>query len=302
MSVGPRRSVLLVPGSGWDRIVKAAAHPEADAVCIDLEDAVAPNAKAEARTLAAKAFRELDFGRKARAFRMNALDGPFAYRDVIEVVEAAGASLDAIVVPKVEAPADLLFVATLLTQIEAATALPRPVGLEALIETAAGGLNVREIAAATPRLQALIFGSGDYAASMRMPLDSIGGEDEHDAAAPGRVRAVQHAIVAAARANDLRAVDGPFAAFRDEPGLTRACAHGVAMGFDGKWCIHPAQVPAVNAAFSPTPEPLAHARRVLDAVAAAEADGRGALTLDGRMLDAASVRMAHAVLSSEPPV
>ena len=296
MSVRLARSTLLVPASNWGMIVKAAAS-EADAVCIDLEDAVAPDAKEASRSNVIRALVELDFGRKTKAYRINALDTSFAYRDIIEVVEAAGARVDVIVVPKVDRPDDLRFVATLLSQIEARSRLSHVIGLEALIETAMGALNAAAIAQATPRLEGFVYGSGDYAASMRMPMASIGGADEHDDVYPGhRWHHVMHTIVTAARAHGLRAIDGPFAAFRDSAGLERASRIGRAMGFDGKWCIHPAQVATANRVYAPAPAEVAHATRVLAAVADSEAVGRGALSLDGKMLDAASVRMAQATV------
>lgn len=293
MTARLERSTLLVPGADFAVIAKA-ARSDADVVCIDLEDAVAPDRKAESRANVARAFTELDFGRSLRAYRMNGLDTHFAYRDVIEVVEAAGDRLDLIVLPKAERPGDVGFVATLLTQIEAAHGFARPVGIEAMIETALGAVNAREIAAASPRLEALVYGSGDYAASVRMPMAAIGGLDEHDALYPGhRWHHVMHTVVSAARAHGLRAVDGPFAAFRDAEGLERTARLARAMGFDGKWCIHPGQVAAVNAVFAPAEADVRFARRVLAALSAAEAEGRGVLTLDGRMIDAASVRMAR---------
>jgi citrate lyase subunit beta/citryl-CoA lyase len=287
------RSVLLVPATRFE-VIEKAAKSEADVVCIDLEDAVAPDQKAASRANVARAFAQLDFGRSLRAYRINGLDTPFAYRDVIEVVEAAGERVDLLVVPKVDGPDDVRFVATLLSQIEAAQGLSRPIGIEALIETARGAVNIREIAASSPRLEGFVYGSGDYAASVRMPMASIGEADENDALYPGhRWHHVIHTVVSAARAYGLRAVDGPFAGFRDEAGLERACRLGRAMGFDGKWCIHPAQVETVNHVFSPAAADIAFAERVLAELASAEAAGRGVLSLDGRMLDAASVRMAR---------
>ena len=252
MSERLERSVLLVPASNWAMIQKTAASA-ADAVCIDLEDAVAPGEKEASRANVARAFTELDFGAKLKLFRMNGLDTGWAYRDLVEIVEAAGNGVDLVVVPKVNGPEDIRFVDTLLGQIEAHKGLGRRIGLEALIETAQGYVNLREIAASSPRLEGFIYGSGDYAASMRMPMTSIGEFDENDAIYPGhRWHAVMHGIVATARAFDKRAVDGPFAGIRNEDGLERACRIGRAMGFDGKWCIHPSQIAAANRAFAPT--------------------------------------------------
>jgi citrate lyase subunit beta/citryl-CoA lyase len=293
------RSVLFVPASRWEMIGKA-ARSAADAVCIDLEDAVAPEEKPASRANVVRAVRELDFGQRTRMFRMNGLDTPFAYRDLIEVLEAAGDRIDVVMVPKVGAPEDVAFVDTLLTQIEAHRGLSVRIGIEAQIETTAGFLYVREIARASARLEALIFGPGDYAASARMPLASIGEQDEHDALYPGhRWHAVMHAIVAAARANGLRCTDGPFAGLKDPAGLERASRIARALGFDGKQCIHPAQLAAVNQAFTPTQAEVAWAEAALRAYEQARAEGRGAVSLDGRMIDAANLRMAQVVVAQQ---
>lgn len=290
------RSVLLVPASNWGMIQKAAAAPS-DAVCIDLEDAVAPAEKEAARGNVVRAFKELDFGRKLKLFRMNGLDTSFAYRDLIEVVEEAGDRVDLVVVPKVSAASDVHFVATLLSQIETAMGITRPVGIEALIETALGCVNIREIASSSPRLETLIYGAGDYAASVRMPMASIGEPDEHDALYPGhRWHHVMHTIVSAARAFEKRAIDSPFAGIRDPEGFRKACAIGRAMGFDGKWCIHPTQIATVNETFVPPEAELRWALRVLEAWAAASAEGHGAISLDGRMVDVASIRMSQTIV------
>jgi citrate lyase beta subunit len=281
-------------------MIEKAAASAADAVCLDLEDAVAPEDKPAARGIVIQALHEVDFAGKARLVRINGLDTPFAYRDVIEVVEAAGDRIDFLMLPKANAPEDVLFVDRLLSQIEQYRHLLRPIAIEAQIETAAGFLWIREIARSSPRLEALIFGPGDYAASMRMPLASIGEPDTHDALYPGhRWHAVMHAVVAAARAHGLRAMDGPYAAFRDREGFERSCAIAHAMGFDGKQCIHPAQLEAVNSAFSPTPEEVAHAEQTVRAYQQAAASGRGAATLNGRMIDAANLRMARVVLERQ---
>jgi citrate lyase subunit beta/citryl-CoA lyase len=290
------RSQLYVPASKPSMIAKAAASA-ADAVCIDLEDSVTPAEKASSRANVIHALKEADFGRKVRMFRINALDTPFAYRDLVEVVEAAGDRVDVVMIPKVGSARDIHFVDTLLTQIEANTRLTRPIGVEAQIETASGFLHAPEIARASTRLEALIFGAGDYAASMHMPSAAIGEADEHDAIYPGhRWHAVMHTIVAAARANDLRCLDGPYAGYSDEAGLARACQIALAMGFDGKQCIHPAQLPAVNATFTPSLEEVTRAAAVLKAYEATAAAGQGAATHDGRMIDAANLRMARTIL------
>ncbi|MEE4376713.1 MAG: CoA ester lyase [Candidatus Competibacteraceae bacterium] len=290
------RSVLLVPASNWKMIQKTAAAT-ADAVCIDLEDAVAPDEKEASRANVIQAFTELDFGKKLKLFRMNGLDTHFAYRDIIEIIEAAGDQVDLIVVPKVNRPEDIYVVETLLNQIESYKNIQRPIGLEALIETAAGCVNIREIAACSARLEGFIFGSGDYAASMQMPLESIGELDEHDAVYPGhRWQYVMHAIVSAARANQKRAIDGPFAGIKNPEGLLQACKIGRAMGFDGKWCIHPSQVDTANQTFIPSEKQLEWAQTVLNEYEAALQEGRGAISVNGKMIDVASLRMCRTIV------
>jgi citrate lyase subunit beta/citryl-CoA lyase len=296
----PARAVLLTPASNPAMIAKA-ARAAADAVCIDLEDAVAPGEKEASRANVVRALNELDFGPRLRLFRINGLDTSFAYRDLIEVVEGAGDKLDLVVVPKVGRPEEVSFVATLLAQIEAHQGFGRPIGVEAQIETALGCVNAEAIAAASPRLAALVFGQGDYAASLGMPLDAIGAFDEGDALYPGhRWHYAMARVVTAARAYGKRALDGPFANFRDPEGLARACQIARVLGFDGKWCIHPGQLATVEAAFAPPEAQVAWARRVLAAYERATAEGRGALAVEGTMVDAASLRMARAIVEREP--
>ena len=290
------RSMLYVPASRPNMIEKAAAS-DADAVCIDLEDAVIVDEKAASRANVVRAFRELDFGRKLKAFRINGLDTPFAYRDLIEVVEEVGDRIDVVMMPKAHLPQDVRFVCTLLTQIEHARGFTRQIGLEVQIESAKGFLWVREIAEASPRLQALIFGPGDYSATMQMPVANIGELDENDHLYPGhRWHAVMHAVVAAARANGLRAIDGPYAGYRDTSGLERSSRIARVMGFDGKQCIHPSQLSVVNEIFSPSAEEVTRAKAVVDAYEEAAKAGRGAIGKDGKMIDYANIRMAKALL------
>jgi citrate lyase subunit beta/citryl-CoA lyase len=288
--------MLYVPASRPNMIEKAAAS-DADAVCIDLEDAVIVDEKPASRASVVRAFRELDFGRKLKAFRINGLDTPFAYRDLVEVVEEVGDRIDVVMMPKAHLPQDVRFVCMLLTQIEHARGFTRQIGLEVQIESAKGFLWVREIAEASPRLQALIFGPGDYSATMQMPVANIGELDENDHLYPGhRWHAVMHAVVAAARANGLRAIDGPYAGYRDTSGLERASRIARVMGFDGKQCIHPSQIAVVNEIFSPSAEEVARAKAVVDAYEEAAKAGRGAIGKDGKMIDYANIRMAKALL------
>ena len=295
------RSVLAVPASNLGMAEKALASP-ADAVFLDLEDAVAPDEKAEARGKIVQALQELDWGDRPTLYRSNALDTPYFYRDVIEVVEEAGDRLDSILIPKVQRPEDLHVAATLLYQTELSAGLePGKIKIEGQIESARGLVSVDGIASATGRLMALHFGPGDFAASVRMPQTSIGVMDEWDEVYPGhRFHYAMQRIVVAARAADLRAVDGPVADYRDEDGLRKSCLLARSLGFDGKWCIHPAQIETVNEVFQPTEEETEWAKKVLEAYEEANAAGRGAITLDGQMIDAASIRMARNTLDQAP--
>jgi citrate lyase subunit beta/citryl-CoA lyase len=290
--------MLFVPAANWPMIPKAAASA-ADGVCLDLEDSVPSAEKEGARGNVIRAFTkgELDFGDRTRMVRVNGIATPFMYRDIVDVIEAVGDRVDMVMVPKVGSPADIAFVATLLSQIEARRGIARPIRIAAQIESAAGFLYVREIAQASPRLALLIFGAGDYSASMRMPASGIGTADANDELYPGhRYHAVMHAIVAAARANGLACHDGPYSDFKDSVGFDRACHIARAMGFDGKQCIHPSQLAMVNTVFSPTSDEITHAQKVVAAFTEAAASGRGAVSLDGAMIDEASARMARVVL------
>jgi citrate lyase subunit beta / citryl-CoA lyase len=279
-------------------MVEKALASEADGVFLDLEDAVAPDDKADARKGVASALRELDWRGRPTLYRVNALDTPFFYRDLIEVVQEAGDHLDAVMVPKVNGREDLHVVATLLTQLELATGLERgKIRVEAQVESAEGLANVDAIARATDRLEALHFGPGDFAASLRMPQTSIGVMDEWDDAYSGhRFHYVMQRIVVAARAAGVRALDGPVADYGNEEGLRRSCLVARSLGFDGKWCIHPAQIRPVNEVFSPTEEEIEWAGKVVAAYEEANAAGSGSVSVEGQMVDAASIRMAQNIL------
>ncbi len=288
------RSVLAVPASEWKMIEKGPLSG-ADLLFLDLEDAVAPGSKASARKNIVRALEELDWRGRQTFYRINALDTPHFYRDVIEIVEEAGDRLDLILVPKVERPGNLYTLDTLLTSVELNVGLePGKINLEAQIETAEGLVNINAIAGSTSRLEALVFGPGDYAASIRMPQTSIGTMDEWDESYPGhRFHYAMHRIVVAGRAAGLRAVDGPVADYKDEEGLRKSCLLARSLGFDGKWCIHPSQVETVNEVFSPTERELEWAKKVISAYEEANVAGSGSISVDGRMVDAASIRMAQ---------
>lgn len=291
------RSFLAVPGSSAKMAGKALSS-EADGVFLDLEDAVAPDKKAEARGSVVEAFREMEWGGRPRMFRMNALDTPYFHRDVIEVVEGAGEEVDSILVPKARRGGDLYALDVLLSAIERSVGVEvGKVKLEAQIESAEGLENIREIARSTSRLQALHFGPGDYAASVGMPQTSIGTMDEWDEVYPGhRFQYAMHRIVVAARSAGLRVLDGPVADYGDEEGLRKSSRISRSLGFDGKWCIHPAQIEIVNEVFTPTEREVAWAKKVVGAYEEARRAGMGAITVDGQMVDAASIRMAESMI------
>ena len=290
-----QRSELAVPGS-QPAMFQKAFDSDADFVFLDLEDAVAPADKVQARANVIATLLELDWrgSGKTVSVRVNGIDTHYMYRDVVDVVEQAGHRLDTILVPKVGVAADLYLVDALLTQIEDAKAIPHRLGIEALIETALGMANVEAIAQSTRRLEALHFGVADYAASCRARTVNIGGLNPDY---PGdQWHAALSRMVVACRAYGLRAVDGPFGDFNDPDGYLLAARRAAALGLEGKWAIHPKQIPLANDVFSPRPEEVARAERILLALDAAARDGKGAAQLDGRLIDAASARMAQNVV------
>ncbi|MGI9252947.1 MAG: HpcH/HpaI aldolase/citrate lyase family protein [Thermomicrobiales bacterium] len=291
------RSVLICPATSAKMASKAAAS-DADLAVLDLEDAVAPSEKSGARAAVVEAFGALDWQGRRPAWRVNAANTMWCFRDLIEVVEGAGADAGLVVMPKAESAAQVAFVDILLTQLETALGLTNPVALHVQIESARGLANIRDIAQASPRIEALVWGPGDYAATAGMPHAVIGVPDEHDAAYPGhRFGYAMHELLVAARLAGVAAIDGPYADFRDLEGLRRSCQIARALGYDGKWCIHPGQVETVNEVFSPTEAEIAEARGILGAYEAATAAGSGAVVHDGVMVDAASIRMAESTLA-----
>jgi len=284
-----RRSELATPASSWKMIEKAAAS-DADLVFLDLEDAVAPAEKEAARANVVRALRELDWGRKLRGVRVNGADTRWAHDDVLTVVGGAGERLDILILPKVKAPRDVWFFETLLDQLEAKLGLPRRIGLEALIEEAAALARVEDIAASSPRLEALILGFGDLSASQGVRL-ALASEYPGDLWHHARAR-----MIVAARAHGLDAIDGPFANFRDSEGYRREATWASTLGAVGKWAIHPSQIEIANDVFAPTEAEIALARRMCDAYRAAEQGGAGAAGAGGFLVDAAAVRIFEAVL------
>lgn len=302
------RSELAVPGSNL-RMIEKAPDAGADGVFIDLEDAVAPDDKAQARNNAIEALNELDWSKSTISVRINGLDTHYCYHDIIDVVEQAGDKLDSILVPKVGKPSELEFVALLLSQIEAAKGL-KPISITALIETAMGMANVEAIAQACPdRLEALHFGVADYAASTQARTTSMGGanpaytllahpnEEGHREIHWGdQWHFAMSRLVVACRAYGLRPIDGPFGDIQDKDGYLSVASSDAALGFEGKWAIHPSQIPLANQVFTPPSEDVELARQILAAMKQAAAEGKGAVSLNGKMIDAASIRQAQVLV------
>jgi citrate lyase subunit beta/citryl-CoA lyase len=292
-----QRSELAVPGSS-ERMIARAAESDADYVFLDLEDAVAPADKLTARHNVIRALKEIDWrsGGKTISVRVNGIDTPYMYRDLIEVMEQAGDRLDTILVPKVGVPADLYLCEAIMQQIEMGKGMKQPVGLEALIETALGMANVEAIAReGSPRLEALHFGVADYAASNRARTVSIGGLNPDY---PGdQWHAALSRMTVACRAYGLRPIDGPFGDFSDADGYVAAAKRAAALGIEGKWAIHPSQIALANEVFSPTDAETRRAEQILAALEEAASAGKGAAQLDGKMIDAASARMAQNVIA-----
>ena len=287
-----QRSELAVPASNPAMIDKAAQGP-ADFVFLDLEDAVAPPEKEQARRNAIQALNDIDWAARGKtvSVRINGLDTHYMYRDVVDVLVQAGDRVLTLLVPQVGVPADLYMVEAMVNQIEQGKGYATRVGLEALIETALGMANVEDIARFGGRLEALHFGVADYAASMRARTTNIGGLNPHY---PGdQWHASITRMVVACRAYGLRAIDGPFGDFSDPDGYRDGARRAAALGCEGKWAIHPSQVAMANEVFSPTEAEVTKARRILQELKAAEAQGKGAASLDGKMIDAASEKMAR---------
>jgi citrate lyase subunit beta/citryl-CoA lyase len=289
-----RRSELSTPGSSEKMMDKAAASA-ADLVFLDLEDAVAPNAKVAARGTIVAALNRLDWGSKTRAVRINGPETSWCHDDLIEVVTGAGAAIDVVIVPKVKAPRDVWFIDTLLTQLEDKLGLERGrIGLEVLIEETEALARVEEIAGCCARLEALILGVGDLSASQGIRSGHVGEAAAHY---PGDMwHYARNRMIVAARANRLDAIDGPNANFRDLDGYRTEATWASTLGAVGKWAIHPSQIAVANEVFSPTANEIARARLVVAAVRDAEAAGSGAASVDGQMIDAATARIFQMVL------
>jgi malyl-CoA/(S)-citramalyl-CoA lyase len=307
----PHRSELAVPGTNI-RAMEKAPTLGADLVFLDLEDAVAPGDKVQARVNVIDALLSRDWAACSVSVRINGLDTQWCYRDVVEVVERAGHVLDTVLIPKVGTPSDVEFVATLLDQIEQEKGWdPGRIAIHLLIETARGMVNVEAIGRARPdRLEAMVFGVADYAASVQARTTTIGGANPDSSVltdpADDGSRQVHWGdqwhfgisrMVAACRAEGLRPIDGPFGDLDDDEGYRSAARRAAALGCEGKWAIHPSQIPLANEVFTPGEAEVEQARRILQAMEEAAKEGRGAISLDGRLIDAASIRMAQNLVS-----
>lgn len=303
------RSELAVPGSNPTFLEKA-AKSAADVVFLDLEDAVAPDDKAQARRNIVDALRELDWGEKTVSVRINGLDTHYTYRDIVDVVEPAGDRLDLIMIPKVGTASDVYAIDLLVTQIQNAKKQKNRIGFELIIETALGLQNLAEIAAASKRNESLHFGVADFAASTHARTTSIGGPNEDytvltDPDASGNRE--EHwgdmwhypiaKMVTVARANGLRPIDGPFGDYSDPDGYRAQAKRAAVLGCEGKWAIHPSQIALANEVYSPSEKQVRQARKILDAMEKAQKEGRGAVSLDGKLIDIASIRQAQVLVS-----
>ena len=302
------RSELAVPGS-QPRLFEKAAASAADVIFLDVEDSVAPDVKEQARKNIIQAIGDIDWGRKILSVRINGLDTHYMYRDVVDVLEQCSDRLDLIMIPKVGTAADVYAVDMLVTQVEAAKSRKKRIGFELIIETALGMQNINEIAAASRRNESLHFGVADYAASTRARTTSIGGPHPDyvvltDTLADG-TRATHWGdmwhyavsrMVVAARANGLRPIDGPFGDFSDAEGFRAQARRAAVLGCEGKWAIHPSQIALANEVMSPSEADVTKAKRIIAAMKEAEAQGKGAVSLDGRLIDYASIRQAEVLV------
>ena len=291
-----QRSELAVPGSS-PKMFEKALNSNADYIFLDLEDAVSPNDKISARQNVVKALKEINWRQNGKTIsvRINSLDTHYMYNDIIDIVEQAGDKLDTILVPKTGTASDVYMVDCLLTQIETNKKLKNKIGIECLIETALGMSNIKEIAKSSDRLEALHFGVADYAASLRARTVVIGGLNPDY---PGdQWHHGLSELVMTCRAYGLRAIDGPFGDFNDPDGYVSAAKRGSAIGIEGKWAIHPSQIDLANKVFSPPETEVVKANRILEELDKAAKEGKGAAQLDGRMIDAASARMAENIVN-----
>ncbi|MCE8523184.1 L-malyl-CoA/beta-methylmalyl-CoA lyase [Ruegeria pomeroyi] len=299
----PNRCQLFGPGSNTKLFVKMAASA-ADVINLDLEDSVAPSDKDSARANVIEALNTIDWGNKYMSVRINGLDTPYWYRDVVDVLEQAGDRLDQIMIPKVGCAADVYAVDALVTAIERAKGRTKPISFEVIIESAAGIAHVEEIAASSPRLQAMSLGAADFAASMGMQTTGIGGTQENYYMLREGAKHwsdpwhwAQAAIVAACRTHGVLPVDGPFGDFSDDEGYIAQAKRSATLGMVGKWAIHPKQIALANQVFTPSDEAVTEAREILAAMEQAKAKGEGATVYKGRLVDIASIKQAEVIVA-----
>ncbi|MDG1768505.1 MAG: L-malyl-CoA/beta-methylmalyl-CoA lyase [Yoonia sp.] len=298
----PNRCQLFGPGSNTKLFAKMAAS-DADVINLDLEDSVSPSDKDSARANVVEAINTIDWNTKTLAVRINSLDTPYWYRDVVDLLEQAGDRLDQIMIPKVGNASDIYAVDALVTAIEAAKGRSKPINFEVIIESAAGLVNVNEIAASSPRMVAMSLGAADYAASMGMQTTGIGGTQDNYYMLHGDARhysdpwhLAQTAIVAACRTHGILPVDGPFGDFSDDEGYRAQARRSATLGMVGKWAIHPKQITLANEVFTPSDEAVAEAREILSAMEDAKARGEGATVYKGRLVDIASIKQAQVIV------
>ena len=302
------RSELAVPGSQPELFEKA-AKSDADIIFLDLEDAVAPEQKALARQNVIEGLNDIDWSQKTISVRINGLDTHYMYRDVVDILEKAGDKLDLIMIPKVGTASDVYALDMLVTQIEEATSIKRRIGFEHIIETALGMQNIESIAAASKRNESLHFGVADYAASTKARTTAIGGVNEKysvltdgDSDKPRETHwgDMWHyalaRLVVAARANGLRPIDGPFGDFSDDDGFLAAANRAASLGLEGKWAIHPSQISLANTVMTPSSEDISQAVAILEAMDEAKKTGKGAVSLNGKLVDLASIRQAEVLV------
>lgn len=298
----PNRCQLFGPGSRPAIFEKMAASA-ADVINLDLEDSVAPSDKDSARENIIKATHDIDWGNKLLSVRINGLDSPYWYRDVVDLLEQASDRLDQIMIPKVGNAADIYAVDALVSSIEAAKGRTKPISFEVIIESAAGLAHVQDIAAASPRLQAMSLGAADFAASMGMQTTGIGGtQEDYYMMQDGQKHWsdpwhwAQAAIVAACRTHGVLPVDGPFGDFSDDEGFRAQARRSATLGMVGKWAIHPKQIAIANEVFTPSEKAVAEAREILAAMETAKANGEGATVYKGRLVDIASIKQAEVIV------
>ena len=299
----PNRCQLFGPGSNTKLFPKMAASA-ADVINLDLEDSVAPSDKDAARANIIEALNTIDWGNKYMSVRINSLDTPYWYRDVVDLLEQAGDRIDQIMIPKVGCAEDVYAVDALVTAIEQAKGRTKPVSFEVIIESAAGIAHVEAIAASSPRLQAMSLGAADFAASMGMQTTGIGGTQENYYMLREGVKNwsdpwhwAQAAIVAACRTHGILPVDGPFGDFSDDEGYIAQAKRSATLGMVGKWAIHPKQIALANEVFTPSEEAVAEAREILAAMEQAKANGEGATVYKGRLVDIASIKQAEVIVA-----